>query len=136
MDFLLKTLTPLNVVLALFLCLGAAFAMRHADYPAALYRQWRYPPQNFQSAQGREILAKAEEREMRRVENKFQRIASLLKQSQAEGFEIDVLEVRAQEALKRNVPGLREEAIQRLNELEMDIPRKKVQYIPMSGVER
>lgn len=136
MDFLLKTLTPLNVIAAFFLCILTALAIKHASYPLGLYQQWRYPPQNSRSFQEGEIMVKAEQREKRRVENHYERIEALLKRSEAEGFEIEILRSRAREALALNAPGRREEATRRLHELEMDIPRKKVQYIPMGGREQ
>ena len=83
----------------------------------------------------KQILDAAEERERQRVAAMHERILGLLAKSREEGFDVTRLEPAAAHALRLNVKQRRPEAIRILNQLEMDIPRKKVQYIPMNPEE-
>ena len=81
---------------------------------------------------GEEILGSLEQRESLRVEKLYKRVAALIQKSKEEGFQVENFEARALRALRLNNPKQRDQAVKILLALKMDIPRKKVQYIPMN----
>ncbi len=133
MDWLVKYVTPRHLMLLILLCMAAAFAFQFRGYPLQRYHQWRYPPQKGRTAQGEEILDSIEKQQSNRLRRKYERILTILSLSRAEGFEISDLEISAREALKLNVPGQRAKAEEMLYRIELDIPRKKSQYIPVEA---
>jgi len=135
MEFLLKVCTRRNLIIAAAL-LGLIFAADHLQrYPRQWYRAWRYPPQKGASPGGDEIMALKDKTDSARLVRRYDRVMSLLAQAQAENFAVDALERKAAAALQLNNARYRPHAVRILVEVEMDIPRKKVQYIPLHPLE-
>ena len=91
-----------------------------------------YPPQAGSNADGADILLGSEARESGKVEARYRRLRAQLDEAQAEGFNVDALQQRAEAALKLNMPNYRRHAVQLLTEVEMAIPRKRQRYIPLN----
>jgi hypothetical protein len=67
----------------------------------------------------------------RSIEAQYRRVGMLIGQARQIGFDVAALQARADLALTYNSPGRRSEASRILSEVEMAVPRKKVQYIPL-----
>jgi hypothetical protein len=100
-------------------------------YPRRWYHQALYPPQR--AAPDAEILSQAERQQARRLEDQYRRVTSLIEEARANGFAVNGLQDQADAALKFNVPGKRTAAAEILYRAEMQIPHRKVQYIPMDA---
>lgn len=127
----LEKLTFKRVALALALMVGLRLGLPYWRYPVNWYTQWRYPPQGGPTAAGQDIMADAERREAGRIEARYRRILAQLEQSRAEGFDTAALESKARAALELNNKAYRRSAVRMLAEVEMAVPRKRVNYIPM-----
>lgn len=128
--WVLRAITPRNIVLGLLL-LGTVYAGIHYQHiPRRAYRQWRYPPSK--AAPDPAIASVLDKRESNRVIARYRKVSALIEESRANGFAVDGLAAKARAALALNRPGYRDDALRVLGELEMHIPRKRVQYIPMN----
>lgn len=131
MDLLFRVVTPRNLlILALLLGLARVWP-KIEKYPRRMYLEWRYPPQGGETAAGQEVLDRVERREAKRVEARFRRVMGKLAKARTHGFQVGGLEAKARAALKLNARAYRRQAIKVLIDVEMAIPREKVQYIPM-----
>jgi hypothetical protein len=130
MDWLEK-LTFTRVAVALALMVGLRLGLPYWRYPVNWYTQWRYPPQGGPSAAGQDIMADAERREAGRIEARYRRILAQLEQARAQGFDTRALESKARAALELNTKAYRHSAARMLAEVEMSVPRPRVNYIPM-----
>ena len=135
MNLLVKFVTGRNLILLLLLGLAIRGALQFGHLGTPHYMRWRYPPQGGASPQGLEILAENEKREAHRVEARYRRLLAQLGAARAEGFEITALENKAKAALTLNIAAYRRQAVTILNEIEMALPRKPSQYIPMGHSE-
>ena len=130
-EFLFKVCTRRNLGLALALT-GVLFAAdRLQEYPRRWYREWRYPPQQGASPGGAEIMSLMDKRAAADVVRRYELVLAHLSQARAEGFEVSVLERKAAVALQLNGPRYRRQALEMLAEVELRVPHKKVQYIPL-----
>ncbi len=127
MEFLLKTLTPRNLLLAAACVVLFKAGDRYGARVAALYRAWRQPPPRASapSADGAEIMARKEERDSRAVLKRYEQVAARLARARAAGQETARLEAKAAAALKLNTPAYRVYAVKTLTEVERDTPRLK-----------
>lgn len=131
LDFLLRYATPRNFVIAALLAASAAPAARLARYSYWRYQKALYPPVHAAPEEGGDIKQLLEKRESEKIEGRYRRVGGLILQAKADGFDVAALEDRANEALAYNVAGRREIAVQILNEVELAVPKKKVQYLPV-----
>ena len=127
----LYQVTPKRVVLAVLLLAALKFLLPYYQVPLTWYRQKMYPPVGGPEAAGQEILAANEKREAVVVEARFRRVLAQLEQARAEGNDVSGLEAKARAALTLNVDAYRRKAVKMLTEVEMAVPRRRVDYIPM-----
>lgn len=120
------------VLLLLGLGIGRAW-MRYGHIPKREFREWLNPPQPPAAADpaGKELLDAVETRERKRLIGRHRRISAKLEEARGQGFEVTGLQNKADAALKLNSKDLRRQAQRTLSEVEIAIPRKRVQYIPM-----
>ena len=131
LDFLLRYATPRNFVIAALMAAGAAPAVRLARYSYWRYQKALYPPVRAAAEEGADIKRFLDKRESEKIEGRYRRVGALILQAKADGFDVAALEDRANEALAYNIPGRRDVAVQILNEVELGVPKKKVQYLPV-----
>jgi hypothetical protein len=132
MDLLLRLLTPRRMAAAG--CLMAAAFILGPQAPAlsrrlyhALVPETHVPPADVQP----DLQAQLARQEQARVASNFRRVSGLLDAAEAEGFEVAGLRAKAAAALKLSAAGFRWKGLEVLGEVEMAIPRKKTQYIPL-----
>jgi hypothetical protein len=131
MEFLLKVFTLRNLLLALA-AIGLVLAADNLQqYPRRWYHAWRYPPQRDSGSGGRDILEGKERREAAGLRRRYERVMAQLDEARRQGFQVGVLERKAEVALRLNDARDRPHAVKILVEVEMNVPRKKVQYIPL-----
>lgn len=128
---LLDLLTPRRLALALGAVIGLKVLYLFGQYPINWYQQWRYPPMGGPTEQGQQILADNESREAARIEARYRRILAQLEQARAEGHDTAGLEAKARAALSLNIGAYRRTCVRMLSEVQMSVPRRRVQYIPM-----
>ena len=80
---------------------------------------------------GQEIGAFNDRQEALRVVAFYKRVQSQLAAARSQGFDVSLLERRVEAAMQLNDPPYRRQALERLSQIEMDIPRRAVQYIPL-----
>lgn len=131
MELLVRVVTLRNLLILALALVSIKLWPKIERYPRRMYLEWRYPPQGGETAAGQELLDSLERREAKRVEARFRRLAAKLAGARSQGFQVDGLEAKARAALKLNVRAYRRQAIKALIAVEMEIPREKVQYIPM-----
>ena len=133
MEFIMRVVTPRKMALGA-LGLGLLiYGKPYSSYPRRWYEHWRYPPQGVGAPASSDILAELESKDRRRIEGMHQRIMELLRKSDEEGYDVSPLRRRADDAAALNDARHRPEAMRLLSAIEMEIPRKKVQYIPMDS---
>jgi hypothetical protein len=131
MEFLLSVLTRRNAM-TVAAAAAALFAANHfQEYPRRWYREWRYPAQNGAPPGGAEILLLRQRQQSAALRRRFERVSALLAQAETDGFDISGLRRKAVLAMSFNGANQYRYAEKLLNETEMSIPRKKVQYIPL-----
>ncbi|HAM35879.1 MAG TPA: hypothetical protein DEB40_08430 [Elusimicrobia bacterium] len=131
MEFLLRVCTRRNLVIAAATVAAVLAAERLQQYPRQWVQRWLYPPQKSASAGGDEIMALKERRESAQLRRRYLKLMDLLRQAQAQGFSVEILRRKADVALTLNDARNRAAAVKILVEVEMKIPRPKVQYIPL-----
>lgn len=132
MDWLLRHVTAgkTAVFLAVMAAINVGFRYRTQIEQRVMRRL--YPPLAGTNADGADIIRDSEAREAGRVEARYRRLRAQLDQAQAEGFDVDALQHRAETALKLNTANYRRHAVQLLTEVEMVVPRKRQRYIPLN----
>lgn len=130
LNFLVRTLTPRNFVIAAALLASVFMLARLWNYPRSLYDRWRYPPQADVSRAGRDILEEAEKAQARKVSESYRSVLAKIEEARANGFNVAGLKEKAGVALGLNNPVYRRQALRLLTEVEMAVPRKKARYIP------
>lgn len=133
MELLLKLLNPRLVVFFFLLAAAGVYALSQVELAADSIQRWRYPPQGPKGPQGRDIIDGLELSRQRRVEATAARLRGLLTTAKINGFRVDHLELRLEEALRLNLPSTRWRVQEILAELEMQIPRKPVPVVPTSA---
>lgn len=129
LDWLLRLVTPRNFVL-LFVAMGLGEAWRYyGNIPRRAYRLWMYPPQS--QAPDADIADLLKTREHQHVQAFYQKVCALLEAARADGLQVDGLQAKANAALDLEKAGFKDQAMTTLAEVERDIPRKPVPYIPM-----
>jgi hypothetical protein len=128
---LLKVCTWRNLALAAAAGAVICSAGRMQEYPRRWYRDWRYPPQGNASAEGDEIMLLKEKRDSAEVVRRHDRVLALLARAEAAGFDVSALRRKADAALQFNSARYRRKAVLMLTEVELDVPHKKTQYIPL-----
>lgn len=131
LDLLLRYATPRNFVIAVIAAAAVSPAVRLVRYTHWRYEQAMYPPVRQAAAAGQDIKELLEKRESEKIEARYREVGARLLQAKADGFDVSTLQDRANEALAYNEPGRRQVAAQILNEVELAVPKKKVQYIPL-----
>ncbi len=133
MELLLKICTWRNLVLAVLAAGAFSLAVRFQSYPRRWISAWRYPPQGGAPAAGAEIMKLKEQREAAGLERRYQRIQELLAQAESEGFDVSAMRRKAEAARQGEGEPARRRAVSSLAEVELAIPHKKVQYLPVSA---
>ena len=131
LDFLLRHVTVRNFVIAGLMAAAAPFAARFGRYAHWRYMQTFYPPVRASESAGEDIKKDLEKKESDRFLARHQRVSGLLAQAKADGFNVAGLDYKAGLALSYNVSERRAEGASLLTEIEMSVPKKKVQYIPI-----
>ena len=131
LDFLLRYINARNLLIAGLLAASVPWVIRLAGSAQARIDQHRYPPVRDAGTSAQDIKRLLEKREGEKIEARYRRVGMLLGQARADGFDVAGLQYRADLALSNNVPGRRPEAARVLGEIEMAVPHKKVQYIPL-----
>lgn|GEM_PF-3008708 len=131
MELLLKLCTWRNLALAAAAVAVIYSAGRMQEYPRRWYRDWRYPPQGHVGAEGDEIMRLKEKRESDELGRRHERVLTLLTQAETEGFDVSALRRKADAALQLNSARYRRKAVLMLSEVELYVPHKKVQYLPL-----
>lgn len=135
MEWIVRKATGRNLMILIILLLCAVFASRFKEYPLRRYHEWRYPPQKGLDALGVEILSSLDKQDSLRLRRHYHRVRELLSLSRSEGFEISDLEAAARKVLELDIKGKRARAVELLYRIELDIPRRKKQYIPVNAPE-
>lgn len=130
LQWVLDRINTRNVILAALAVVLIQLGIFYQNIPRRLYRDWRYPAVKAEPDQA--IAAELERKQSKRVEVRYRKISALLEESRAAGYNVDGLSAKAQAALALNRPGYRDVALSTLGELELQIPRKRTQYIPMN----
>jgi len=130
-ELLLKLCTWRNLALAAAAVAVIYSAGRMQEYPRRWYRDWRYPPQGHVGAEGDEIMRLKEKRESDELGRRHERVLTLLTQAETEGFDVSALRRKADAALQLNSARYRRKAVLMLSEVELYVPHKKVQYLPL-----
>jgi len=127
----IATRRNLFLLLAGFLVVRGWIRWGHVAKSA--YNQRMHPPVSRPAVDpaGQELLDAVELRDRKRLVGRHRRISAKLEEARANGFEVGGLQAKADAALKLNSKALRRQAHRTLSEVELVIPRKKVQYIPM-----
>lgn len=128
-------LTPGHLVSGALLAGALWTAQRFHAYPAAWFQAWLAPSAEIGAAQEPEIMKAKEERESKGVQKRYVRLAVMLEQARSDGFDVSGLQAKAGAALALNRPGYRRFAVEKLAEVELAMPRKRSQYIPMTPAE-
>jgi hypothetical protein len=133
-DFLLRWATRGKAAAALVLLMGGSLVWNLRDYPISWYRAKYYPAAAVApDSRGASILAEKERRESDAVSKRYVALMMKLEEARRQGFQVAPLEEAARAVLALNRPGSREAARRKLNEIELAVPRKKSQYIPMAA---
>jgi hypothetical protein len=72
-----------------------------------------------------------EQRESAELGRRYERVMGLLAKAEADGFDVSILRRKAAVAMKLDDSRHRRQAVLMLAEVELHIPYKKEQYIPM-----
>jgi hypothetical protein len=131
LELLLKLLTRRNLTLAAATAAAIYCAGRLQAYPRRWYHDWRYPPQGSAGAEGADIMLLKEQRDSAQLVRRHDQVLAFLAQAEAEGVDVSALRSKADVALQLNSERYRRKAILMLAEVELDMPHKKVQYIPL-----
>lgn len=129
MDWLLRLVTPRNFILVALVLGGIQAWIYFGTVPRRMYRQWRYPPEK--QAADPDISELLKRREELKVEAFYRKVSALIEEARGEGFSVDGLQAKANAALDLERAGFRDAAMRTLAAVELEIPRKEVQYIPM-----
>lgn len=97
----------------------------------AAYERWRYPPAPSPGALARPLEDAYERERVRRSKALYERVMSELSQARKEGFAVEGLKARADAAISLADGPYRREALEELSRVELSIPRRGVQYIPL-----
>lgn len=127
--WLLERITVRNAVLAGAGVLAFLAAVNLQGYPRQAYMRWRYP--SVKAAPDPAITAALDRRESLELRGRYRKIQALLEEARAAGFNVDGHERKAQAIMKLERARMFNEAKREFIALEMRIPRKRVQYIPM-----
>lgn len=133
MERLLRWVTPRNLLLALAAGLLIRFFPELSAPLRLRYNAWRYPPQAQEKGADAGILGDLERRDALRYAARHRRLKAKLAAARAQGFDTRAVEAKADALLVLNTAEHRRVGLKKLAELEMFVPREKVQYIPMSG---
>ena len=133
MDFLLKILTPRKLGVAALVCWGLVLGVRRRQ---ALmdYIPYRRPLAARPNRLGEEISASMEQNEKRRADVLYQTITAQLNLAGKAGFNVSLLQLKADEAMSLNKAATRRIAVKMLNEIGMEIPRKSEPVIAGGSV--
>ncbi|MBI3554498.1 MAG: hypothetical protein HY077_18545 [Elusimicrobia bacterium] len=131
LEFLLRHVTVRNLVIAGILGASLPFAVGLGRSAREFYRETYYPAQRGSNKGSDDIKKTLDQRESEKVIARFERVNSRLAQAKADGRNIGGLAWKSKQAMRYNVPGRRDVALQMLDEVEMATPLKKVQYIPL-----
>lgn len=135
MELLLKVCTWRNLVLAALAAGAVSVAVRFQEHPRRWVRDWRYPPQGRAPAAGEEIMKLKDQRESADLRRRHRRVLDLLGQAEADGFKVSALRQKADAALALDDARTRRKAVSLLAEVELAVPRKKVQYAAVATPE-
>jgi hypothetical protein len=130
-ELLLRLCTWRNLGLTAAVAAVICSAVRMQEYPRRWVSSWRYPPQGSAGAEGAEIMRFKEKRDSDGLARRHERVLALLSKAETDGFDVSALRSKADVALQLNSARYRRQAILMLAEIELDVPRKKVQYIPL-----
>jgi hypothetical protein len=131
LDLLLRYVTVRNALAVVIMAAAAPLAVRFGNYAQWRYMQANYPPQHDAGVAGKDLDLLLDQRASEKIIAQYRRVNFLLAQAKTDGFDTAALEYKASQGLAYNVPGSRPLAAQLLDETEMAVPRKKVQYIPL-----
>jgi hypothetical protein len=130
LDLLLRYVTVRNALAVVIMAAAAPLAVRFGSYARWRYMQSAYPPVR-EAAPAPDIDKLLDQRSSEKIAAHYHRVSFLIAQAKVDGFQTSSLQYKADQALAYNVPGSRPLAEQLLDETEMAVPRKKVQYIPV-----
>ena len=97
----------------------------------AAYERWRYPPAPSPGALARPIEDAYERERARQSRALYDQVMNDLSEARKEGFAVDALKARADAAISLAEGPYRREALEELSRVELSIPRRGVQYIPL-----
>lgn len=132
-DILLRWLTPRTLMSGALLAGAVWTGQRFQDDLSAWLQALRRPSAGVGAVSEPEIMKAKDERESKDVQKRYVRLAILLEQARSEGFDVSGLQAKASAALTLNRPGYRRFAVETLAEVELAVPRKRTQYIPMTA---
>lgn len=95
------------------------------------YESWRYPPASSAGPLARPIeeeVARDKERRLRRL---YARVLAGIEASRREGFQVDGLKARAEAAMSLAEGPYGRQALEELSRVELAIPRRGEQYLPL-----
>lgn len=130
-ELLLRWLTPRTLVLGILLAGSVWTVRRFHDQPRLWLGTIKSPSAAVGVSTEPEIMQAKELRESKNVQKRYVRLAVLLEQARIDGFDVSGLQAKASAALSLNRSGYRRFALTALSEVELAIPRKRTQYIPM-----
>lgn len=111
--------------------LASVVVWRERPVLDAAYERWRYPPAPSPGALARPIEAAYERERARRSMALYGQVMSELSRAKKEGFAVEGLKARADAAISLAGGPYRREALDELSRVELSIPRRGVQYIPL-----
>ncbi len=129
LDWLLRWAKPGYILAALLAAAAVNVGTHHSDVWRRWYRERFFPPQRL--AVDPELAAQSKRAEQLKVQGFYRKVSALLEEARGNGFSVDGLQAKANAALDLERAGFRDAAMTTLAEVEMQVPRKPVQYIPM-----
>lgn len=128
----MRWVTPRNLSLLLAVTAVVHFWPELSTPVRTRFLQWRYPPQALAPGENADILQDLERRGSLELRGRHRRLKAKLAAARTQGFDTGPLDRAADAVLKLDNKDMRRLAHRKLEELEMLVPREKVQYIPMS----
>lgn len=124
LDFFLKWVTGRN--LAVFFGLAALVWLADVfqEYPRRAYEQWRYPAgSTSRTKMGEDIAKELDFKESLRLRMLHKEVSDEIAAAERRGRQVGGLQRLADAALSLDMPGYRKEALEKLNEVRLKIPR-------------
>ena len=131
-DWCVAHLTPRNAALGLLLLFGLPILASRIPWAYRLARHRLLPPKPVAAAvTPPDLKGQLQRQELRGIYSRYRRVNAMLDKAEAEGFAVAGHRAKAKAAVRLAQLGFRWQAQTAMNDVEMNVPRKKVRYIPL-----